>query len=351
MGTLLPPLVNRIWPRYLKPVLPRTTGRDRFSAAIGMLVAALLFVVGISPASAQTVTQYTIADASPGTAITDTSCPTAAAHVIKTFNVPTHYIVGDLDLGVYLTHTYRSDLIIKLTAPSAGPTVIVMTAAGGSGDNLNDLFDDEAAAAFSTHNATATDTVITPTGVSPYYALSATFPYYSHSFRPGAALSAFDGRDAFGTWTLDICDNVGQDVGNFKRADLYITATSVSVTKVSSVISDPVSGANPKAIPGAVIQYCVLVTGNGKSTAPNATVNPATIIPTDTLPPNLTYVAGSLFSGTSCATAATAEDDDNSGADESDPFGMSVSGSTISGSAASLVPGATFAMVFRATVN
>jgi subtilisin-like proprotein convertase family protein len=316
------------------------------------LCALFLAILGLPQAAyAQTITQYTVADAAPGTAITDTSCPTAAAHVVKTFTVPASYIIGDLDLGIHLTHTFRSDLIITLKAPGAGPTVTVMTNAGGSGDNLNDLFDDEAAAAFSTHSTTAADTAIVAGGAFPFYALSAAFPYYQHSFQPGSPFTVFDGRNAAGTWTLDICDNVGADVGNFKRADLYITSTSVTVAKSSSIVSDPVSSANPKAIPGAVVRYCILVTGNGKVAAPNVTANPAVIAPSDTIPATQSYVAGSLLSGTSCATATTAEDDDNAGADESDPFGMAFTGSAVTGSAASLAPGATFAMVFRTTIN
>lgn len=339
---------------------PTVHGNVRFGTKTGLYLcdrlalfcALLLVMLGLSQtAHAQTITQYTVADAAPGTAITDVSCPTAAAHVVKTFVVPTSFIVGDLDLGIHLNHTYRSDLIITLKAPGAGPTVTVITNAGGSGDNLNDLFDDEAAGAFSTHNTTTADTLIVAGGTFPYYALSPTFPYYQHSFKPGSPFTVFDGRNAAGTWTLDICDNVGTDVGNFRRADLYITSTSVTVTKSSSIISDPVSGANPKAIPGAVVRYCILVTGNGRATTPNTTVNPSAIAPTDNIPATETYVAGSMFSGTSCATATTAEDDDNAGADESDPFGMAITGSTITGSAASLVPGATFAMVFRTTIN
>jgi uncharacterized repeat protein (TIGR01451 family) len=315
------------------------------------LLTIFLSQLPLSSVYAQTVNQYTVADAAPGAAITDISCPTAASHVVKTFTVPTSFVIGDLDLGIHLIHTYRSDLIITLKAPGAGPTVTIMSGAGGSGNNLNDLFDDEAAAAFSAHSTTTTDTAIAAGGAFPFYSLSAAFPYYQHSFQPGSPLSAFDGRNAAGVWTLDICDNVGADVGNFKRADLYVTSTSLAATKTSSVISDGVSATNPKAIPGAVIQYCVLMTNNGKAAAPNATVNQTAIAPADTLPPNETFVTGSLFSGTSCATATTSEDADNVGADESDPFGMSVVGSTITGNAPTLAPGATFAMVFRATIN
>lgn len=233
-------------------------------------------------------------------------------------------------------HSYRSDLRITLRSP-AGTTVTVMTWTGNvqSGDNLNDLFDDEAAAAIGTHNATVADP-LTPVP-----------PPYSHSFRPTNPLTAFDDQNAAGKWTLVVCDAVAADTGQFRRADLYITSTSLSVVKTSSTISDGVSGANPKSVPGAVIQYCLLVTNNG-NTETAASTNLQAV---DIIPPTMTYVAGSLFSGTSCGTATTAEDDNAAGADESDPFGISVTGSTVTGITASLSAGGTFAIVFRATVN
>jgi uncharacterized repeat protein (TIGR01451 family) len=290
---------------------------------------AMLAIFAATGAQAQSVTPY--ANTTVG-AITDNNCGTAA-QITRTFNVPTSYIIGDVDLGILATHTYRSDLRITLTSP-AGTTVTVMTWVGNvqSGDNLNDRFDDEAAAAITTHNATAIDP-LTPVP-----------PPYSHSFQPSNPLSVFDGQNAQGNWTMVLCDGVGQDTGTFTRADLFITSTSLSVTKTSSVVSDGISAANPKAIPGAIISYCVLVANNGGATQTNIT-------PTDTLPATTTYVAGSLLSGTTCANAATVEDDNASGTDESDPFGASVSGSTISGSAPSLTAGSSFAMVFRATVN
>ena len=295
----------------------------------------LLFFVSMlqpSAASAQTVNQYS--NATTGT-ITDNNCGTAG-QITRTFVVPTAYIVGDVNIGIFASHTYRSDLRITLRSP-AGTTVTVMTWAGNvqSGDNLNDLFDDEAAAAIGTHNTTVTD----PLAPVP--------PPYSHSFQPSNSLTAFDGQNAAGTWTLVVCDAVAADTGQFRRADLYITSTSLSVVKTSSTISDGVSGANPKSIPGAVTQFCLLVTNDGNTeTAASTNVQAVDIVPV-----TMTYVAGSLFSGTTCATATTAEDDNAAGADESDPFGISVTGSTVTGITASLAAGGTFAIVFRATVN
>ena len=86
----------------------------------------------------------------------------------------------------------------------------------------------------------------------------------------------------------------------------------LTVTKVSSVLSDGISGSNPKALPGAIVRYCILVSNTGPVPASNVTA-------ADNLPADVSYVAGSMASGSSCATATTPEDDDNSGADETDP--------------------------------
>lgn len=122
------------------------------------------------------------------------------------------------------------------------------------------------------------------------------------------------------------------------------TSSGLAVAKSMEVVSDGVSPTNPLAIPGATIRYCILTTNIGQTTAQS-------VIATDPLPSHVTYVAGSLLSGTSCAGAATPEDDDNSGADETDPHGISIAGTTVTGIATSLAPGSAFAIMFEAMVN
>ena len=120
---------------------------------------------------------------------------------------------------------------------------------------------------------------------------------------------------------------------------------AVTIDKSSSIVSDPVNGTtDAKFIPGAIVRYCILAQNAGSATT-------TAIAITDSLPATVTYVPGSMTSATSCAGTGTAEDDNASGADESDPFGMQISGTTIGGTAASLGPSAAFAMRFNATVN
>ena len=122
-------------------------------------------------------------------------------------------------------------------------------------------------------------------------------------------------------------------------------SASISVTKVSAVISDPFNlTSSPKAIPGGVMEYCILVSNTGTATLSNVAAS-------DPLPANVAYVPGSLTSGSSCAGATTAEDDDAGGTDEADPFGAGINSTTIGASAALLGSGASFAVKFKATIQ
>jgi uncharacterized repeat protein (TIGR01451 family) len=124
-----------------------------------------------------------------------------------------------------------------------------------------------------------------------------------------------------------------------------VQTAAISFVKTNSIVSDPVNGVtNPKFIPGATVRYCLLVTNGGPATA-NA------IIVTDTMPAEVTFVPGSMRSGSACGTAATVEDDNNAGADESDPYGASFSGGTLIALTATLANAGVMALTFDAIVN
>jgi uncharacterized repeat protein (TIGR01451 family) len=119
---------------------------------------------------------------------------------------------------------------------------------------------------------------------------------------------------------------------------------NLSVTKISEVLNDYVSGANHKYLPGALIRYCITVSNSGSAAATGVSAS-------DTLPNDVSYVLNSMTSGVSCGTATTPEDDDASDGSETDPVRMNISGSTVAGTATSLAAGASMAMVFNATVD
>jgi uncharacterized repeat protein (TIGR01451 family) len=132
--------------------------------------------------------------------------------------------------------------------------------------------------------------------------------------------------------------------GEVEDYPLTVILPQLDVTKTSYIVTDYVSESNPKSIPGALVRYCILVTNSGSAPATSVDI-------IDPLPPEVTYIPGSMQSGASCATATTAEDDNNSGADETDPFGMAITGTTLNATAATLANGASYAMILQAIVN
>lgn len=92
--------------------------------------------------------------------------------------------------------------------------------------------------------------------------------------------------------------------GAFSAQGRYtVSAADLTVTKTSRIISDPVNGTtNPKAIPGATIEYCITVANAaGTATATNVAI-------LDDLPPTVAYSAafGIFLNGTATCTTGTA---------------------------------------------
>jgi len=122
------------------------------------------------------------------------------------------------------------------------------------------------------------------------------------------------------------------------------------VTKTARVISDPVNVLNPKAIPGAVIEYCIV--------ARNSTLGVAAsnVTLTDSLPSTITYVPGSLAVGgvgSTCLLDGVPQDDDTD--DGVDPATYKGSYDTANRRVTAIIPSVpgstTLNASFRATIN
>jgi uncharacterized repeat protein (TIGR01451 family) len=132
---------------------------------------------------------------------------------------------------------------------------------------------------------------------------------------------------------------------NIDEITFSVQTAAVTLTKTSTILNDPVNGtSNPKAIPGATIQYCLLAANGGPLSA-------TTIVLTDSMPSSVAYQTGTMKSGTSCAGATTPEDDDAIGADDTDTVGASFSSGTIITITSSIASGGTLALTFEAKVN
>jgi uncharacterized repeat protein (TIGR01451 family) len=131
---------------------------------------------------------------------------------------------------------------------------------------------------------------------------------------------------------------------NIDERNFAIIAAVMNVSKSSTMVSDTVNTVNFKTLPGGVVQYCLTIGNSGNADA-------SSVVAFDNLPGTLSYVPGSMRSGADCSTAATVEDDDTAGGDETDPVGASRSGAELTIQRGLLATGASFAVTYQATIN
>ena len=144
--------------------------------------------------------------AAPNTAIPDFN----PAGLSSTITVPDSMEIGDVDLGLVVTHTWTGDLIVTLEHGGTTVEVInrpgepVLGTFGCPEDNWDVVLDDEGAGG-------AMEDQCVPNLTSP------------PSYTPNNLLGAFDGMDAAGDWTLTISDNAELDFGTLNSWELSIT--------------------------------------------------------------------------------------------------------------------------------
>jgi len=139
----------------------------------------------------------------------------------------------------------------------------------------------------------------------------------------GTAIESTSGYgSAGGADSLDVAagfsiDYFGNTASTDAVADAVITTPepNINVTKLSSVISDPISTSNPKRIPGAIIQYIISVSNSGNASPDaNSTIVISNI---DTSAEEFDFATGVIFTDgatTSNLTMGTVVYSDDSGA-------------------------------------
>jgi subtilisin-like proprotein convertase family protein len=129
--------------------------------------------------------------------------------LLRAFTVPDAFAIANVTLGVNAGLPSRTGLSMTLRSP-AGTLVVLHTPGGAAGANLNVRIDDSAGTPLSGDGA---DHELG--GVD-----------YERTGYPDAALSAFDGQNAAGVWTLSLCDATGQS-GIYNRARLTLARRRV----------------------------------------------------------------------------------------------------------------------------
>lgn len=135
-------------------------------------------------------------------------------------------------------------------------------------------------------------------------------------------------------------DDALGDGAHSARDDYSVLAAALSVVKRSKIISDPVNGtSNPKAIPGATIEYCISVANaSGSATASSVAIS-------DPLPSTVTYDSGyGIFVD---GTVTGGECDANGSAGGNYDSGTS----TVTGTLSSIAADETKTLRFRATID
>ncbi|MBX3396155.1 MAG: proprotein convertase P-domain-containing protein [Phycisphaerae bacterium] len=146
----------------------------------------------------------------------------APAGTSDTINVPASFVLGDVNVRLNITHTFVGDLCVSLShnattvdmiqrmgAVVAGTPCHVGTPFGCAQDNLNNIvLDDEGTLA-----------------IESQCVLNLTSP---PNYIPNNPLSAFDGQDSAGTWTLTVIDNAATDTGTLISWELILDGQGVN---------------------------------------------------------------------------------------------------------------------------
>ncbi len=131
--------------------------------------------------------------------------------------------------------------------------------------------------------------------------------------------------------------------------EISTRSVALSVTKTASILSDGVNAGNPKAIPGAVVQYCLTVQNSTLGTAAS------NVSLTDIVPTGTTYVPGSIQlgsiggAGVCNLLGVPIADDGSSTGVYTGSFDNSTK--TVTATIATVPGGASIAASFRVTIN
>ncbi|NJM79545.1 MAG: T9SS type A sorting domain-containing protein, partial [Flavobacterium sp.] len=141
-----------------------------------------------------TISCATTSSSNVPVAISSSGAPT----ITSTLTIPSGGSISDVNVSLNLSHTYVGDLTAILTSPS-GTIVELFNRRCTSNDNINVTFDDSGIAIVCGTNPAISGTVL-----------------------PAQSLSAFNGLNSTGTWTLSITDGFDLDGGSLNSWSLNI---------------------------------------------------------------------------------------------------------------------------------
>ena len=131
--------------------------------------------------------------AAPAIAIPDPAVGSSCtSSVTRTINVATSVVVADINVGLNISHSRRSDVRATLTSPSG--TTIVLISGGGLGSPTIASPD-----SYNNYDLMLDDTSVGSIHDNGDDAVGA--PFFDRTAGPFELLSAFKGQNAVGNWT------------------------------------------------------------------------------------------------------------------------------------------------------
>lgn len=282
----------------------------------------------VSPGQPNVVTAFTVTNTGNAT----------QGYQLSSSNLVGGVVFGNTD------NTNVANLRVFVDNPGAGGTAGVYDAAFDSATNVNTLAEDGSVVVFIVSDVpvAATNGQFSNVRLQARTAVAGT---------NGATLvTETAGADTAG---VDIVfGDTGRDALQTADDQYSVQSAALTITKTSTLISDPFNGTtNPKAIPGAVVEYVVSIANTG-------TVSAGSIRLSDTLDGSLTFTTGQynggladvqIQVGVAPATFCVAESGADSNSDGCNRTGQTLN---VNPTASITVLAAQTATVrFRATIN
>ncbi len=178
---------------------------------LALIVVIVALLLHVQPAAAQSY----VYDDQPAAAILfdETTSVLCNEPLRRPIVVPDSFIVTDLNVGLNVDHSYRSDIRLVLQSP-AGTRVELITEFAldpeDERDNYDILLDSEVNG--SLNSGTNDNTAA---------------PFFARSAVPLKLLTTFNGERAAGIWTLELCDAGLEDGGRYNRSRLLFNGNPI----------------------------------------------------------------------------------------------------------------------------
>lgn len=154
--------------------------------------------------------------------------PTNACNnfLVRSFNVTDDILVGELSLGLNISHPFRGTIAGILQAPSGRN--IQFLGVDGADTNANyDILLQDGGGPLNDGNIDDVNN-----------------PLYDRNVNPGSPFSTFAGESATGTWLLALCDAGSGQAGTYNSSQLTITPPDISGFAFDDVNRDSLRGGN-----------------------------------------------------------------------------------------------------------